>query len=275
MDYQRPGSWAAKEAAFLRSLDPSITSPIYPISGEWIEFDAQHSLARWNAKGYAHHALDAFFSQFLQARGNWRDRGLCLVAESHVVSGEQRKLLIHEYAHLLQKDPPIAHLSVAGCLGTFNPSFNRERFTQLAGLTAEDESNVPWAKHGDRFHRCLLHLIHRANCNGLRAQPDEFYGGSFYGLSSMGKYFASLNGECHRLQSRPIRSILATPLPPRFRELWWRDTGIVITDAKPAPTTEPRPAQKPIKPWPTKPTEPVKSQSKRPPRVIVSDECWV
>lgn len=82
---------------------------------------------------------------------------------------------------------------------------------------------VPWAGHGKRWLRAMVHLHFRAGRVGFAFDLASTAAGKFYGLSSAELYRGALGDEPEQMVGAPFVEILGSPERFDFAALWERD----------------------------------------------------
>jgi len=82
---------------------------------------------------------------------------------------------------------------------------------------------VPFADHEHDFIRAAMHLVHRANRAGFNCGPGDVVESLTYRLSPMQRYSDALGDEPERLSWASFATILDTPPPRPFIQLWQSD----------------------------------------------------
>lgn len=135
-------------------------------------------------------------------------------------------VLIHELGHVAVAKPVEWAPVDREFIGADMPKL-RERLLAKSANIPEPTIDAPDAHHGEKFLRCSLHLFGRAQQLGIEAVLGELVGGVGNGwLSPEQDYFRVLQGEIHTMRGESFATILATPAPEAFSELWATDVEL-------------------------------------------------
>jgi hypothetical protein len=194
------------------------------------------------AMAYTSPALDLRYQPAMQARGLWRGRGVVIFISdwnsfNAALTGRQQwGAILHEVSHHFDT---VQHWHAApegmAALAAADPALMAEITAELA-----NRKLPPWDQHETSFIRAALHAQHRATLAGWGVGlEDLFVAGPHYGLSPVHAYHARLTDELRSRATEPITSILATPPPVAFADLFAEDVAQVhaehseAADAKP------------------------------------------
>jgi hypothetical protein len=218
-----------------------------------------------NACGFHRPGLDLTLRDRLEKEGRWWGRGFATVLNGPQLSRTLDRLMrakrsdlfgevftglvLHEAAHWLadssrlnsaaitdlkEADQKTASLSSV-VLSLMAGEREYKRFIQSArlqrraakrGVTHTPSNTRPqWHQHEGQWIRACGHLYWRTWERHF-AMPHQFVANTVgYGLSPLTSYAIAMRDEIHNRINDPIRSILSEPLPPKFDELWSKDTS--------------------------------------------------
>ncbi|QDT74430.1 hypothetical protein [Lacipirellula limnantheis] len=137
-----------------------------------------------------------------------------------------RSVLIHELGHVAAVKPVEWSPIDREFIGADMPAF-RSRLLAKSANIPEPPIDAPDAHHGARFLRATLHVYGRAQQLGIEAVLSEIVGAVGNGwLSPEVDYLRVLQGEIHAMRGESFATILATPPPEAFSELWQADVAL-------------------------------------------------
>ena len=212
--------------AILRSIAPDFAGPLYLIdSGPGNPLGLQ---CVDGVVGMTNPHLDMTAKPFLQNRSQWKGRGFAAVIDR---SGEKYfNTVLHEAAHYC--DLKWSHPAAMMCEQEFErdgwpEALALARRSPAVGVNAGGKSCTRW--HGARWVRAHVHLLFRATkaAPGLKLNYDGEVAGSYYGLSSGGKYAVTLADEVMGREHESLASILMSKTPAAFNQRWLLDGGDV------------------------------------------------
>jgi len=182
------------------------------------------------SKGLFFPDLDSVMRPELEALGEWRGPGVCLVLDAEAFYREglsefetERKIvgvILHELCHWLDKPE---RKEIASTAEAFN------RFTEVWGSPPKRKPQfpVPLLAHPDTFQRLAVHVLYRCNHGGgyclspRRLAISSTYAGLEY-LPDPQEFVGTLDQEVRELVDLPLREIAARKQPTAFIQLWDR-----------------------------------------------------
>lgn len=128
------------------------------------------------------------------------------------------EIVIHELAHLVSYTRPFVR-------ATSVDNVPRERAKAIACIAAVSQNGsefrIPFKGHGPCFTRCAAHTYYRAQ--RLDVVTEFSFAGEPYAMSSPDSYARTLADEVSDMRDATFEEIRATPYPPQFVKLWYRD----------------------------------------------------
>lgn len=225
-----PADWKLAAEHMLRRVDRHTVAPIYLVDRSEVTGDVCGQFV-----GLTGPAMDLLLLPTLEASGQWQGRGFAAIVD---VEATQRQLaaasivgrrpllsnllgiVLHEYAHFVAEGltEGIGEREVATLLAT--PGYE-----QLLPLTiAPSPTEEPWARHGIRFGRAIVHLWSRASWTGWRWQLEDLWQTrDFYGLGPAMRYADVLSPELLDRSQDPLVAIVAEDPPADLVELFESD----------------------------------------------------
>ena len=135
-----------------------------------------------------------------------------------------RAVLVHELGHLAVEPPREWSQADTEFIGADMLPLRARLLTR--SFPSLKPTSGPCPHHGARFIRAAMHVYGRAQQLGLDV-PLEIVGGVGFGwLSPERDYFRVLQGEINGLRGESFATILATPAPDAFAELWAADVAL-------------------------------------------------
>ncbi len=198
---------------------PSV--PVYVLGRD--ELPEEH----WQDGSLAHVCFDLELQPFLESRGAWIGRGYAAAFDlERIPPNELAGVFMHEASHWLCGSDPLgsndSEMRLATAAGWRPAEEPLAEFLQHIG--PPDESGLPpWEQHGLQFIRAAMHLWGRFE--GRVPLASLRLGGPQYGLSDWRVYRGRLEEEVYQHRTGSIRSVLATPCPPKAVELFELDTA--------------------------------------------------
>lgn len=177
-----------------------------------------------NTTAYAITGRHLMLRDYLRSKGEWRGWGPAIVLVDECDSRESfLGLAIHELGH---------HLPLKQLADDVEPTAQerkRQDAKVLAWAAADPDPMLrdqPWAGHGARFVRVVLHLHYRMLWLGTALPLASLScAGCTYGLSPTWKYVSALGSEPFDLSGKSFREIHATPMPTKFVDLFTADVA--------------------------------------------------
>lgn len=185
------------------------------------------------AAAYTGSNLSRQLRPFLEQANRWRGEGFAVVVGDVVGSNFVRvaRLLIHELGHNVTCAPgPVEGPDPFGDkIQQIAQDIGPGRMNEWADRVRDLFRQPQWMRGGDHgmtWIRATLHLVHRAQRQGIAPDPGEcFIAGAAYGLSPAGAYWRALAPEIAAAEFRPVAEILQAPAPSEFVKLWETDTA--------------------------------------------------
>ncbi len=192
--------------------------------------------------GMTRPSMDLASQPFLESRGRWEGRGVCIVLNDEQIreqavaesSGDPEfagqlfrsrlmAVFVHELAHSLSTEiaPPEDHPAAVGALtrlsaAIWKPPEERQEAPQ-------ERFPRPWNNHGPEFLRPLCHLATRAEGLLNTRLAERWLLLPQYCLSRWFLYADSLASEIDDMATEPFSTIREAPLPEPFLQLWRAD----------------------------------------------------
>lgn len=123
-------------------------------------------------------------------------------------------IALHEVAHVVTFDVPYPECDGEGLRSLVK--IPNKQWPAHAG-------QFRWLGHDCRFIRSLIHISHRMRSRGHKTYLEFAFNHEAYGLSPADEYQIALGNEPADADLKPLREVLAEPMPAKFRELWGRD----------------------------------------------------
>ena len=224
----------------LRRVIPDLVGvPLYLAARSEVPERLGGSMVKSGCGGAHHETLDLALQEHFIKRDEWRGRGVCFYLDDigifkNSYSPEHgrevfRAVAVHETCHAIAADTWPSDLP--------DDKQHMEPLAMTDGLAfwcqifQPEKPGVPsdllkrWTMHGPKFIRASIHVVGRLITlrDGLDLNVVGV-AGSYYGLTHPHTYAAALGDEVDRCAGRPIREVLAEPLPEAFAKLWAADT---------------------------------------------------
>lgn len=181
-----------------------------------------------HSKGLFFPNLDIAMQPELEALGEWRGPGVCVIADVQSIYraglyqyDAERKavgVILHELCHWIDKPE---RKEIPETVAVY------DRFTEVWASKPKRESQFPVALlgHPESFQRIACHVLYRCNYfGGYCLQPHHLAIGSSYAglefLPTALEFIDVLHDEVRECAHLPLRSVAATEPPAELIQLW-------------------------------------------------------